>query len=166
MHTTPWIKEGTKLIGIHEATAEGRKAVDSMWKDFRMSGLVGTSTTTPWCSAFVGACFERAGITTRIKKANFSKDNSRYWLDFGSIIDNPCYGCIVVFSRNGGGHVGFVVGRTKENDLLVLGGNQGDTVSIMRKNTSTVIGYRYPHGFLPSTEPLPIGTAAEVSKLI
>lgn len=166
MHTTPWLDEGKKLIGTHEATAEGRKAVDDMWRDFRMSGLVGTSTTTPWCSAFVGACLERAGIPTRIKNANFSKDNSRYWLDFGSILDTPKYGCIVVFSRNGGGHVGFVVGKTPEGSLLVLGGNQGDTVSIMRKGTGTVLGYRYPHNFIPSADPLPIGNATEVTKLV
>ena len=43
----------------------------------------------------------------------------------GKRLTKPAYGCLVVFTRQGGGHVGFVVGKDKAGNLLVLGGNQG-----------------------------------------
>ena len=42
----------------------------------------------------------------------------------------PAYGCIVTFTRQGGGHVGFVVGKDTRGNLMVLGGSQGNAVSI------------------------------------
>lgn len=42
----------------------------------------------------------------------------------------PELGCIVVFTRQGGGHVGFAVGRDKFGNLLILGGNQSDAMTI------------------------------------
>ena len=45
-------------------------------------------------------------------------------------LNNPAYGCIVVFSRAGGGHVGFLVGKDKQGNLMILGGNQSNAVNI------------------------------------
>ena len=55
-------------------------------------------------------------------------------------------GCIAVFERKGGGHVGFVVGTDERGRLMVLGGNQGDAVTIAPFDKSRVLGYRYPQG--------------------
>ena len=52
------------------------------------------------------------------------------WLSIGKVLPKPAEGCIVVFSRAGGGHVGFVVGKSASGNLMVLGGNQGDAVRI------------------------------------
>jgi len=52
---------------------------------------------------------------------------------------------VLVFDRAGGGHVGFYVGE----DLTsydVLGGNQGDRVSIMRLEKSRCVARRWPIG--------------------
>ena len=57
----------------------------------------------------------------------------------------PAYGCIVVFERQGGGHVGFVVGQDKQGNLMVLGGNQGDAVNIKPFAKSRVIAYLWPN---------------------
>jgi hypothetical protein len=50
----------------------------------------------------------------------------------------------VVFSRDGGGHVGFVVGQRENGDLMVLGGNQSDAINIRAFQRSRVSGYRWP----------------------
>ena len=50
----------------------------------------------------------------------------------------PTVGCVVVFEREGGGHVGLVVGADTKGRLLVLGGNQGDAVSIAPFDRSRV----------------------------
>jgi len=68
---------------------------------------------------------------------------ARSWLDWGKEVDRPCPGCIAVFTRGGGGHVGFYVGETAET-VKVLGGNQGDQVSVREYPKSRLLGYRMP----------------------
>jgi hypothetical protein len=72
-------------------------------------------------------------------------------------------GCIVVFTREGGGHVGFVVGQDQQGNLLVLGGNQGDAVNVKAFPLARVSGYRWPSELVPSTEPLPVMASADFS---
>lgn len=50
----------------------------------------------------------------------------------------------MVFTRTGGGHVGIVVGETQTGSLLVLGGNQGDSVKISAFERNRVAAYRWP----------------------
>ncbi|EBX3952627.1 TIGR02594 family protein, partial [Salmonella enterica subsp. enterica serovar Offa] len=81
------------------------------------------------------------------------------YLAFGDELKEPVYGCIVTFSRTGGGHVGFVVGKTESGNLMVLGGNQSDAVNIKAFKTDRVTGYRWPSGVPLDTRPLPVGNA-------
>lgn len=69
---------------------------------------------------------------------------ARAWADWGIRLSAPVLGCIVVFERQGGGHVGFVVGRTVRGDLVVLGGNQGNKVSISPFSRDRVLAYVWP----------------------
>lgn len=148
-----WLEEAKKEIGVSEHTVIGSKAVDQMWRDSKMSGLVGTAKTVPWCSGFVNAMLERSGIrSTR-------SDSSKSYIDYGIKLSEPKYGCIVVFSRSGGGHVGFCVGKTKDGNLLILGGNQSDAVNIKSFPTDRVIAYRYPDVGFIDNRLLPIGEA-------
>lgn len=52
---------------------------------------------------------------------------------------------MLVFDRAGGGHVGFYVGEDLTS-YHVLGGNQGDRVSIMRLEKSRCVARRWPTG--------------------
>lgn len=149
-----WLIEAKKEIGVSEHTITGSQAVDQMWIDSKLRGLVGTARKVPWCAGFVNAMLERAGIrSTR-------SDSSRSYLAFGTVLNEPAYGCVVVFSRSGGGHVGFVVGKTESGQLMVLGGNQSDAVNIKSFSLDRVTGYRWPSGLPTDTRPLPIGDAA------
>ncbi|WP_272659205.1 MULTISPECIES: TIGR02594 family protein [unclassified Providencia] len=149
-----WLIEAKKEIGVSEHTVAGSQAVDQMWIDSKLRGLVGTARKVPWCAGFVNAMLERAGIrSTR-------SDSSRSYLAFGTVLNEPAYGCVVVFSRSGGGHVGFVVGKTESGQLMVLGGNQSDAVNIKSFSLDRVTGYRWPSGLPVDTRPLPVGDAA------
>jgi len=78
------------------------------------------------------------------------------WLNWGVELKNPCVGCVVVFEREGGGHVGFVVGKDIDNNLMVLGGNQCDAVKVSPFDVSRVVGYRWPKEYpLPNNFHLP-----------
>lgn len=140
-----WIEMARKHIGVTEVKgATHNPVIVQFWKDIRRGGI--QDDETPWCAAFVGAMLERCGI----QSSRF--ESAKSYLSWGEQLDRPVYGCVVVFSRDGGGHVGFVVGKDKAGNLLVLGGNQGDAVNVKAFPLSRVTGYRWPTG-----EPIPVG---------
>lgn len=148
-----YLRLAREAIGLQEVVGQDHNAeILQYWRDIKRGGI--KDDETPWCSAFVGAMLERAGIrSTRFESA-------KSYLTYGTEIKQPAYGCIVVFSRAGGGHVGFVVGQDAQGNLLVLGGNQGNEVSIKAFPKARVTGYRIPPGVtLPITAPLQIGSA-------
>ncbi|GKX60661.1 TIGR02594 family protein [Leminorella grimontii] len=152
MDKQPWIDEARKYIGEMEIKGPRHNPlILQWWKDIKRGGI--KDDETPWCAAYVGAMLERVGIrSTRFESA-------KSYLTWGVALDGPVMGCIVVFERSGGGHVGFVVGQTASGDLLVLGGNQSDAVNIKSFSRDRAKGYRWPVGYPLPTEPLPISTA-------
>lgn len=152
-----WLSEARKLIGLQEIKGEQHAPeIVQMWKDIKRGGI--KDDETPWCAAFVGAMLERAGI----RSSRF--ESARSYLEWGQQLVNPVPGCIVVFTRQGGGHVGFAVGRDKVGNLLILGGNQSDAVNIKAFPVSRVTGYRWPSGVAIPNEPLSTLTGAELSR--
>lgn len=94
---------------------------------------------TPWCGVACAHWMREAGSS--VPKQFY---RARAWLDWGTALTQPALGCVVVFDRRGGGHVGLVVGRNELDYLLVLGGNQGNKVSIASFSPDRVLGYRWP----------------------
>lgn len=146
-----WLTEARKYIGVREikgAAAESR--IVQWWKTIRLGGI--REDETPWCAAYVGAMLENVGLMSA--RSGWAKN----YLTWGAPLEYPLIGCIVVFDRlGGGGHVGFVVGRDEKFRLMVLGGNQGDAVSIAPFDLSRVVGYRWPAPIpVPLAERLPI----------
>jgi hypothetical protein len=66
---------------------------------------------------------------------------AKEWLNFGTKQEHAMLGDVLIFSRTGGGHVGIYVGEDT-NCFHVLGGNQGDRVSIVRIDKTRCIGVR------------------------
>lgn len=94
---------------------------------------------TPWCAAFACWCLEGAGIrSTR-------RANARSFLSWGK--SSPLQiGALAVLTRGTNpsqGHVGIVVGWT-DSQLLLLGGNQSNRVTISAYPRSRLIGLRWP----------------------
>jgi uncharacterized protein (TIGR02594 family) len=113
---------------------------------------------TSWCGVFVAENFVEAGIDPVKGFAG-----ARSWLNFGIKLASPTVGCVVVFWRGSisgwQGHVGFVVGKDMNGNLMVLGGNQGDMVSIKPFGRDRVLGYRWPAGQGVTISPLPVLTS-------
>ncbi len=98
---------------------------------------------TAWCSAFVNWCMHNAGFPrTGIALA-------RSWLQWGTSLGSPLYGCVTVLRRpGGGGHVAFYVGPGQDrNEILLLGGNQGDAINVSSYSRDRLLGSRWPLGF-------------------
>lgn len=144
-----WITEARKYTG--EAEIKGPKhnpLILQFWKDIKRGGI--KDDETPWCAAFVGAVLERVGI----QSSRF--ESAKSYLSWGSELKQPMLGCVVVFTRDGGSHVGFVVGQQQNGDLMVLGGNQSDAVNIRTFPRSRVTGYRWPSGASVTPQSLPL----------
>lgn len=134
----PWIAEARKYIGMSEIV--GTKAHNQTilgW--LRKLGAWWSEDETPWCGTFVGAVLQASNrhVTKHWYRA-------KAWADSGTKLSRPAYGCLVVFNRSGGGHVGFVVGQDAKGNLMVLGGNQGNKVSIAAFDRSRVVAYVWP----------------------
>jgi uncharacterized protein (TIGR02594 family) len=141
----PWMDEATNMLGTKEKPDSLNNPTILNW-----AKEVGTEDYTadsiPWCALFVSWCMARNGIEP-VKTPLWALN----WAHFGTAA-KPTYGAILVFSRTGGGHVGFYVGEDNTN-YKVLGGNQGDAVSIEPVAKSRLVACRWPPGmskFLPS----------------
>ena len=132
-----WLVEARKYMGQMEIKGPRHNPlILQFWKDIKRGGI--KEDETPWCAAYVGSMLERVGI----KSTRF--ESAKSYLNWGVELREPAYGCVVVFSRDGGGHVGFVVGQHQNGDLMVLGGNQSDAINIRAFSRSRVTGYRWP----------------------
>lgn len=94
---------------------------------------------TPWCSAFVNWCHRQAGLQ------GTGKANARSWLHWGTPTGAPTLGDVVVFWRGSRvsweGHVAFYLGESG-GTVIVVGGNQGNRVSVTAYSKEQVLGYR------------------------
>lgn len=150
----PWIIEACRHIDQREIPGKAENPwIVSLWKAIKRGGI--KSESVPWCAAFVGACLETVGIvSTRFESA-------ASYTTWGQALPAPAMGCIVVFTRDGGGHVGFCVGMTHDGDLLILGGNQGDAVTIAAFRRDRATDYRWPLAVPPPASfELEIGEAS------
>jgi uncharacterized protein (TIGR02594 family) len=106
------------------------------------TGLSADDDETPWCSSFVNWCIEQAGLK------GTDSARARSWMDWGRAIDAPTPGCVVVLWRGSPntrkGHVAFYVGPGSGATIRLLGGNQGNAVSIKAYPKNRVLGYRMP----------------------
>lgn len=114
-----------KLIGTKEIVGKKHNP-----KVLEMFDAVGwgyiNDDETPWCGAFVGYCAKQADLD--IPKIAIRASE---WTNWGVKQSIAMLGDVLVFERQGGGHVGIYVGED-DSAYHVLGGNQGNQVSVTR----------------------------------
>jgi uncharacterized protein (TIGR02594 family) len=157
-----WLVQARTYIGLEETPGPQHQPAITKWLDRLKAPF--RDDETAWCGTFVGGVFDEVGI-----KPVASPWGARQWLKFGQPVPKPTKGAVVVFWRGKpdgwSGHVGFVVGKDKAGNIMVLGGNQGDAVNIKPFATNRVLGYRWPLGesIPPATLPL-LNSDGKVSK--
>lgn len=101
---------------------------------------------TAWCSAFLN------GMAWELRLPRSKSAAARSWLTVGRPIEllEAQVGDVVIFNRGGNpnasvldspGHVGLFAGWDHEN-LLILGGNQGNNVGVSAFKIDDVLGVR------------------------
>jgi uncharacterized protein (TIGR02594 family) len=146
----PWIVEGKKVFGLHEINDNAKLKT---W--LRSDGkALGDPKALPWCGDYTETAIKNSlpdePFTGAVGKNPYW---ARNWLKFGKPTE-PCYGAVIVFSRGKGGHVGFVVGED-ETDYYVLGGNQGNSVNVVRISKDRFLGCTWPITYSGNKRPLP-----------
>jgi len=140
----PWLAMAWSLLGTAETVGDDDNPEILSWANALQLHQY-KHDSIPWCGLFVAHCLQSTGYA--ISPLPLS---ARSWIGYGE----PCppqppngyYGSIVVLSRGLNpyqGHVGFRVGGV--GDLVqVLGGNQGDAVSLRSYPASRLLATRLP----------------------
>lgn len=136
-----WMAIALAEVGVREVAGGGDNA--RVIEYLSTTGLPAEfiRDQTAWCSAFANWCMKQAGIEGTGSAA------ARSWLAWGTPLKTPRYGCVVILWRKKAdspfGHVAFYAGD-RGRSVMLLGGNQGDAVSLVPYSKSRVLGYRWP----------------------
>lgn len=153
-----WLVEARSLLGTREIVGPKHNSwIASSWA--RLGAKWFNDDETPWCGLFVAHCIAKAGHPIPGGGA-FAR--AKAWLNWGKA-SQPRLGAVVVFGRNGGGHVGFLVGESKAN-YYVLGGNQSNAVTITPIDKLRALGVRWPASLPLSNVALPAMSGGTISR--
>ena len=133
-----WIEIARRELGVREVP--GSRDNPRIIEYHRATRLMATEDEVPWCASFMNWVLEQAKM-----KRSFSAA-ARSFLGVGQVLRSYRRYAMVVFRRGGAawqGHVGFAMAETRTH-VQVLGGNQGDKVSLAWFPKSSVLGYRWP----------------------
>lgn len=145
-----------RFVGMEEV--EGTVSNPAILAMLRLDARWPTGDDVPWCSAFVNA------VAWLLDMPRSKSLAARSWLRIGTPVSledaRPGFD-VVVLKRGGGhqpgpeviegatGHVGFFAGQTftslqapGAHRIKVLGGNQGDSVSVAEFPANQVLGIR------------------------
>ena len=145
-----WLEAGINLIGTKEFSGSKDNPIIIDWAKEEGGDIASeyTHDSIPWCALFANHILTKVGL----------KGTETLWaLDFAgkwpSIkLAGPAVGAFAPMKRNGGGHIMIVVGRDQLGNIMGLGGNQSDAVTIAPFNVSRLNqGFYWPKG--PSLPP-------------
>ena len=136
-----WIREARRFMGLKEIAGSASNSTILGWAK-KLGGWIANAYTNddiPWCGLFVANV-----IATTLPNEGLPANplSALAWGKFGRWC-NPGLGAILVFTRKGGGHVGFYVGED-DQVFYVLGGNQSNSVSITKIDKSRLYASRWP----------------------
>ena len=121
-------------LGMNESDKSG--ALKEYLKD---GGVNLDPAEIAWCAAYVNATLAQSGMS------GTGSNMARSFLNWGVKVSEPKRGDLVVLSRGSDqtkGHVGFFDGYDEAGNIRILGGNQGNSVSVATYSKESVLGYR------------------------
>lgn len=127
-----------ELYGTEEVVGPKHNPVILGWaKELGLQGVY-TADEIPWCGLFMAVVMQRAQ-----RPVVQSPLGALNWNNFGVHASVPMFGDVLTFTRKGGGHVGIYIAED-DTTYHVLGGNQGNKVSIVRIAKSRLSQARRP----------------------
>jgi uncharacterized protein (TIGR02594 family) len=140
-----WLAAARRKLGTREGPGPANNPTILGWAKrlgTKVLGIIYNADDVPWCGVFAAQCLDEAGIASPTFAVR-----ARSWADWEANLrpERLAPGAVLVFKREGGGHVGFYVGEDGTS-YHVLGGNQDDAVSIARIAKARLVASRWPRG--------------------
>lgn len=129
---------GLSLFGTTEVPGKANNAKILEWADGLGLDDVYSADSIPWCGLYVAYVIKKSG-----REPVRDPLWARNWANWGVPSTTPSLGDILVFVRDGGGHVGFYIAED-DTAYHVLGGNQSDKVCFTRIAKNRCIAVRSP----------------------
>lgn len=146
--TPIWLSVAAAFLGLREIAGPQSSILILRWvKDIGAPAWF-DNDDKPWCALFVNRILLACGLPVAGK--GFDLLRAKSFESWGRAQTAPSVGAVLVFTRDGGGHVGFYLGEN-EHAYLVRGGNQGNAVSDTWISKSRLSAIRWPDGV-----PLPL----------
>lgn len=140
--TLTWMDKANALMGEGEVIGpKENPMIRAMFKavDYDISD-VKDADTVPWCGAFVGYVMQEDGHPMAALAAR-----ALSWATYGDPCE-PKHGAIAVVENGEGGHHVAFIYQVTETNLYLLGGNQGNRVSIVKWPRAKLVACRWPPG--------------------
>jgi uncharacterized protein (TIGR02594 family) len=137
------VAEAMKLGKLDTTEIAGKKSNSEIMALAKEAGVskIYTSDEIAWCAVAMVVLALRAGKKVTFK--GYDRLRAKSFLTFGTKVDVPELGDILVFNRDGGGHVGLYVGEDTAC-YHVAGGNQSNQFSVTRIAKSRLSEARRP----------------------
>lgn len=153
-----------QYLGLEEVPGPGFNAkIKGMWLDLPGGAWYWNTlgkqddSLLPWCGMFMATVMKASKIVFPAQYAS-----ARAWIKWGTHIEFPCVGAIVIFERGPtSGHIGIIDGQDESGNLRVIGGNQKDGVRYSYFKRDRVLAYILPPTMTkPALATLPTYAAA------
>jgi uncharacterized protein (TIGR02594 family) len=133
-----WMQTARKYEGLREVPGPRHNTTILGWLE-RLKAWW-RDDETPWCGVYVAHCMREAGFPLPKLWMRASE-----WATWGANLraSHVAPGAVLVFTRKGGGHVGFYVGEDK-TFYYVLGGNQNNMVNVAKIAKARCTAIRWP----------------------
>ncbi len=137
-----WVIEGLRWLNLREGAGTADNPEILEWAK-EEGGAIATEykhDAIPWCALYANMVLTKVGL--KGTESLWALD----WNDWGQKLGGPAVGAFAPMKREGGGHIAIVVGRDTGGNLMCLGGNQHDSVSIVPFPAQRPLSFRWPAG--------------------
>jgi uncharacterized protein (TIGR02594 family) len=138
-----WLEAGIKLINVKEKPGAGNNPEIIDWAKEEGGDIAKsyTADSVPWCSLFANHILTKVGL--KGTETLWALDWAGKWPSVK--LAGPAVGAFAPMKRTGGGHIICIVGKDQHGNVMGLGGNQSDQVSIVPFPVSRLNqGYWWP----------------------
>lgn len=140
-----------QYFGIKEVPGKGSNPVImDMAKGLGLEKIY-TNDDISWCALFINHLFRITGKPAlKVGNDPYNYLRAKYLLNWGVQVQHgdERLGDVAIFDREGGGHVGIVI-AISGSTIHILGGNQGNTVSIVEISKARLLGARRYYSIAP-----------------
>jgi len=157
---TPWMDIAIKEAILGKGSSENvLPMLDLSYKYIRFSKGDKGITTAPndskfgaWCAAYICWTLDKSGYEVH-KKGRMGSQSFRYFKNkLYKKINTPIFGAITLYTSKKNplyGHVGYLFGKTKNGNNILLGGNQNNRLKFASYNPQGFGSYRFNGFYIP-----------------